>query len=275
MKKRFKFLPKLLVFMFLAIGVFFATAPKAHGANIRYSSPFMFAYDDHVYIIISSDNTGPAPLVGMNINTYEREIYMEWDGATLSAADYTEVTDSAKDSVFAGSYGSISGLAFTDYYRLFELHGGGALFPLDEIRYDCILQMFLTPQYLVIAKGGVFESMTLKQFFDLQELGYYNGFITGYEDGEIDGIASGYSDGFTDGVADQADEITRAYWEGYDAGVLAVEEAAYNEGYADGLAYEGNNFYGGIGTWLVPAIIIVMFVGGVFSVFALKRRSEE
>jgi len=275
MKKRFKFLPKLLVFMFLAIGVFFTTAPKTNGADIDYSAPFLFAYNDHVYIIISSDNTGAAPLVGMTINTFDTEFYMGWDGATLTASDYTEVTGSAKDSVFVGSYGSISGLTFTDYYRLFELHGGGNLFPLNTVADVCILQMFLKPQYLVIAKGGVFESMTLKQFFDLQELGYYNGFITGYEVGEIDGIASGYVDGLADGVADKDVEIAQAYDDGYDAGILVVEEDAYHEGYAAGIAHEANGFYDDIETWLVPAIIIVMFAGGVFSIIAMKRRSEE
>ena len=265
---------KLFILLLLSIGLLCTQIPRTYAAiDINYSYPFMFAYNDHVYIIISSNNTGPEPLVGISITTYDNEFYIGWDGATLTAADYTEITEAAMEAVFIGSYGSSLGSDYTEYYRLFELHGGGALVPLTNVTDTMILQMCSTPQYVVIASGGIFKSMTLKQFFDLQEKGYYGGYINGYKEGEIIGYADGYVDGFAAGVADQADEITQAYSDGFDAGVLLDESEAYAEGYKDGLAYEGNKFYDNIGTWLVPAIIVVLFLGG-FIAFARKKRDS-
>ena len=266
---------KLFILLLLSIGLLCTQIPRTYAAlDINYSYPFIFAYNDHVYIIISSDNTGPAPLIGMNLTTYDNEFYVSWDGAELTAADYTEITNAAKEAVFIGSYGSSQGSDYTEYYRLFELHGGGSLVTLTGVTDTMIIQMNLTPQYVVIASGGVFESMTLRQFFDLQEKGYYGGYTSGYEDGEIDGIVSGYADGFGDGVADQADEITDAYDAGIAVGAASADMEIYQAGYDAGIAHEANDFYDDIETWLVPAIIVVIFFGGIMSIIAIRKRQE-
>jgi hypothetical protein len=72
------------------------------------------------------------------------------------------------------------------------------------------------------------------------------------------GYAEGLIVGFQNGLESDNAE---AYLQGYNAGVTA------------GLAHEANDFYDNIESWLVPAIIVVLFLGG-FIAFARKKRDS-
>ena len=137
---------------------------------------------------------------------------------------------------------------------------------LTIIRRGDILQYVLSPlpsfdYYVYEATNGGWEGRDVYP--------NYNAFIASriyamyHFAGEFsynEGYIAGDSDGYLRGLNETAQN---AYDEGYSAGVEA------------GINHQANDFYEGIETWLVPAIIVVMFVGGVFSVIALKRKQEE
>jgi hypothetical protein len=70
----------------------------------------------------------------------------------------------------------------------------------------------------------------------------------------------------------------RGYAAGLIAGQLIVEEDAYNNGFGAGVdvGYKlaNDRYYDNIENWLVPAIIVVMFLGGIFTFVRLKRNEE-
>ena len=278
MKKSFKKVKKILkkVFLLLLISVtLFLSTKSSINADIigvDYGSTFMFAYNDIAYVLIDSDITGAAPLVGVSFTSYDTQLVDGWDVIGLGAGDYVEITGIAKSNIFNGSYGSTSGASYVDYFRLFQINGGSIIIPLNSITSTAIIYLTNFPQYPIIYDSlGTPSSMNLKQYFDLLERGYTNGYFVGYGDSYDDGYTNGLADGFDAGVLDQADEITQAYSDGYDAGVIVNNEDAYDAGYRAGLNYKANYFYDNIETWIVPAIIVVLFLGG-FIAFARKKR---
>ncbi len=75
-------------------------------------------------------------------------------------------------------------------------------------------------------------------------------------------LNKGYQDGFDDAYNEiiSSDEYTLGYNDGFKAGEKSK------------LAQNNQSFYSGIEKWLVPAIIVVLVVGGIMSISALKRR---
>ena len=88
--------------------------------------------------------------------------------------------------------------------------------------------------------------------------GVQNGYASGYD--------GGYNQGYQNGFDDAYDEIITS--DEYTLG--------YNNGFIDGeksrIAQNNQSFYSGIEKWLVPAIIVVIVLGGIMSISALKRR---
>lgn len=111
---------------------------------------------------------------------------------------------------------------------------------------------------------------------DAFDSGYSSGYDNGLADGFNDGFENGYSDGYNDGLVD-------GYNEGFDEAyseIISDDEytLGYNNGFKDGeksrIAQNNQSFYSGIEKWLVPAIIVVLVVGGIMSISALKRREQ-
>ena len=118
----------------------------------------------------------------------------------------------------------------------------------------------------------------------------------GYNDGTIDAFDSGYTLGYDNGLADGYSEGWEDGWEdgwevgledGYNEGfedayseIITNDEytLGYNNGFKDGekskIVKNNEAFYGGIEKWLVPAIIVVIVLGGIMSISALKRREQ-
>ena len=130
--------------------------------------------------------------------------------------------------------------------------------------------------YTILRRGDVLQYDIVFNSFDYWA---YEITTSGYEgyDKLPDGFLETYlgaiyyfanNNGLTTGHA-------TGYAEGYTVGVNEVEADAYNHGVDDGfllgLNYKANEFYNNIGTWLVPAIIVVLFLGG-FIAFARKKR---
>ena len=106
--------------------------------------------------------------------------------------------------------------------------------------------------------------------------GFEVGYQDGYEEGELQGWEDGYEVGYTDGHND-------GYNEGFEdaySGITTSDEytLGYNNGFKDGekskIVKNNEAFYSGIQKWLVPAIIVVLVVGGIMSISALKRRGQ-
>lgn len=102
----------------------------------------------------------------------------------------------------------------------------------------------------------------IKSAEGLIESEYQRGLQNGYASGYDDGFNKGYQDGFDDAY----DEIitTDEYTLGYDNGFKAGEKSK--------IAQNNQSFYSGIEKWLVPAIIVIIVLGGIMSISALKRR---
>ena len=90
--------------------------------------------------------------------------------------------------------------------------------------------------------------------------GFHNGMETGYTNGKNDGYQEGFDDAYNEIIS--SDEYTL----GYDNGFKAGEKSK--------IAKNNEAFYSGIEKWLVPAIIVVLVVGGIMSISALKRREQ-
>ncbi len=118
---------------------------------------------------------------------------------------------------------------------------------------------------------GYYDGST-DAFDDGYSLGYDNGLADGFDDGFENGYSDGYNDGLVDGYNEGFDD---AYNE-----VISSDEytLGYNDGFEAGekskLAQNNQSFYSGIEKWLVPAIIVVLVVGGIMSISALKRREQ-
>ena len=98
----------------------------------------------------------------------------------------------------------------------------------------------------------------------LLESEYQRGFQNGTDIGFMDGYEQGLIVGFNDAY-EQIVENTEY-------------ELGYNDGFVDGekskLSKNTEVFYNGIEKWLVPAIITVIVLGGIFSIAAYKRREQ-
>ncbi len=90
--------------------------------------------------------------------------------------------------------------------------------------------------------------------------GFHNGMETGYTNGKNDGYQEGFDDAYNEIIS--SDEYTL----GYDNGFKAGEKSK--------IAKNNEAFYSGIEKWLVPAIIVVLVIGGIMSISALKRREQ-
>lgn len=120
----------------------------------------------------------------------------------------------------------------------------------------------------VFVEGSQFYGFTLADSFDYQR-GLAN-YLASAGDAVATAIYNNGFDGyFHDGTGLALDETLS---HSYLLGILAGDEASYDRGYIDG----GNNsFAAKLDTWIVPAIIIVLFLGGFISIISWKRRKSE
>ncbi len=90
--------------------------------------------------------------------------------------------------------------------------------------------------------------------------GFQNGMQIGFSNGKNTGYQQGFDDAYNEIIS--SDEYTL----GYDNGFKAGEKSK--------IVKNNEAFYSGIQKWLVPAIIVVLVVGGIMSISALKRREQ-
>lgn len=99
-------------------------------------------------------------------------------------------------------------------------------------------------------------------------IGYNKGYDTGYNKGFsnalIIGSESSYNRGYNEGKL-------KGHSEGYQEGLVADNNTKYQEGYNAG---SSESFLANFDKWIVPAIIITMFVGGFFAITRHKREGD-
>ena len=148
-------------------------------------------------------------------------------------------------TVFGDTRFEFNGSADFDYAKGF--HDGRAL-ESDQI-YNSYRQGYEDGMRLA---EGLLESE--------YQRGLQNGTIAGYTKGKNEGYQKGFDDAYNEIIS--SDEYTL----GYDNG--------FKEGEKSKIVKNNEAFYNGIQKWLVPAIIVVIVLGGIMSISALKRREQ-
>lgn len=112
---------------------------------------------------------------------------------------------------------------------------------------------------------------------------YQIGYDTGYQHGYSSGYDNGYDNGYDKGWEAKEAEINallpgmlkseydRGHDDGYEEGLQVSQGEAYDQGYLKGAK---ESFMATMDKWLVPAIIIVMLVGGFFAIARKKREGD-
>lgn len=125
-----------------------------------------------------------------------------------------------------------------------------------------------------------YESGYINGYITGERVGYDNGYDIGYDEGYGEGYSIGYDEGELQGWDDG---INEGYQNGFDdaySEIISSDEytLGYDNGFKDGekskIVKNNEVFYSGIEKWLVPAIIVVLVVGGIMSISALKRREQ-
>src|SRR5690554_1340280 len=123
-------------------------------------------------------------------------------------------------------------------------------------------QAFIDEQSYNSYRNGYEAGMRVAE--GLLESEYQRGLQNGTETGLQDGYNQGYNEGFDNAYNEiiSSDEYT----------------LGYNDGFKDGeksqLVQNNQSFYSGIEKWLVPAIILIIVLGGMVSIAAIKRREQ-
>ena len=193
---------------------------------------------DNMYVFQQGFNFYQIPMEGVDFKNF---IDGEYSFTTIlkPGNKYTYVTDFGYTEFY------FHGSADFDYYKGF--HDGRAL-ESDQI-YNSYRQGYEDGMRLA---EGLLESE--------YQRGFQNGSASGFQDGLNKGYQKGFDDAYNEIISD--DEYT----------------LGYNNGFKDGekskIAKNNEAFYGSIQKWLVPAIIVVIVLGGIMSISALKRREQ-
>lgn len=92
-----------------------------------------------------------------------------------------------------------------------------------------------------------------------------------YQAGYNEGNMIGFAEGQEKIRSEIADMLKDEYDRGYEEGLEAAPDEAYERGYIKGA---NESFIGTMDKWLVPAIIIVMLLGGFFTIARKKQEGD-
>ncbi len=193
---------------------------------------------DNMYVFQQGLNFYKVPMEGVIFKNFKEGEY-----------DFETILKSGNKYTFITAFGDIRfefvGSADFDYARGFsdaQAIGEGQMYESYRNGYEDGLRL----------AEGLLESE--------YQRGFQNGSEIGYSNGKNEGYQNGFEDAYNELIS--SDEYT----------------LGYNNGFKDGekskLAQNNQSFYAGIQKWLVPAIIVVLVVGGIMSISALKRREQ-
>lgn len=192
---------------------------------------------DNMYIFQQGFNFYQVPMTQVSVFRHDKEGEYNFETILKPGNQYVFITDFGDVRFYF--YGSPD----FDYYKGFQ--DGQAL--SGEQSYNAYRNGY---EAGIKAAEGLIASE------------YLRGRQHGYESGYDDGVNKGYQDGFDDAYDEivSSDEYTLGY------------ENGFKDGEKSRIAQNNQSFYSNIEKWLVPAIIVVIVLGGIMSISALKRR---
>lgn len=139
-------------------------------------------------------------------------------------------------------------------------------------RYDIIVLEY--ERIFTIRNGEIAFDMTLNDIDNYYNNTSWSMYVEGLTQNQT-AYDNGYDDGYNDAKEQYAyydngtyHDGNYAYDKGYQDGLDSDSQSAYNKGYIDG----GNNaFQANLHVWIVPAIIIVIGLGGYLTIARSKR----
>lgn len=155
------------------------------------------------------------------------------------------------DPLLDGAIGDISVLIFRFYVTFPTVLDNYATF-LDDAR--------------IMNTQGLMRYINMLVYGDAHSDGYTAGDsagkVIGYNSGLTDGYNSGLTDGYNSGVING---YNSGFTDGYNSGLNEID--AYGKGYDDGAR---DKFMANFDKWIVPAIIVIMFLGGFISIMSMR-----
>lgn len=223
--------------------------------------------------------------------------YEEWDDPNWVFGDSNPITPKEVYFLFYRAFGESYSVV-----RAIEYDYNGVTMKLDpftielNIAFD-LMAIVITyyedfdgiTQRLDLGEGIRWSSTPsdLDELFEFGLLGSADAYDEGYADGYSLGYAQGYDVGEGDGYI--------AGGEGYDIGYADGQDDMYDNGsdtygydqtgsqdYIDGMVIGGSsnvnagitNFMNNFDKWIVPAIVVVILLGGFLSIAVIKRRGD-
>ena len=300
----------LLVIPILLLTIF--SKPIKASYVILDNVPFNFFYDvEMVYSDTPAGSSGASAkayiLISWNkyLNEDTNPVYIEsYDTVeglykttyqattTYRSPDYVQQSQTFVQNQFINWFGVENGTIYSQYFTILEIVGGTNFPSVNDIAYMIYANRggLVIIDYTASVEATTDPTEEFDRYIALENAGYNQGVAD--VDVDIQAIRNSIRaeelakyavdrDEYERYIDELQQEIidteTTAYDDGYDDGLAEGatlnDEDIWNEAYAEGLKVGSNNkFYDNIEKWLVPAIIVVMFFGGVLLVF---RKREE
>lgn len=159
-------------------------------------------------------------------------------------------------------------IPITDFPNItfFYMDYTGYFFPIGSTAIDveiAILNNVVSPATLLITDIVFYNTNSFIEEAQniasaLNTVPYFEGYEDGNGDGYRDGLSDGYDNGYDDGNLD-----------GYNSGL--VDNEAYDLGFNKGAE---DSFLANLKDWIVPAIIVVLFLGGALALWSNRRKNS-
>lgn len=212
-----------------------------------------------------------AELVGFDSNTriysfrsdvlnYVEINYPNYQGYSLPNLQYLVIED-ADPSPTATFYDTDGDVIIQFYYHEIT-NASPSLYPVN-IKFEILTYDY---EFYNIAYNGGYDTGKADGILEGRNTyGYYdtstNTWLTGTQ-ARQQGYDIGYDWGYDEGYGD-------GHGDGFSEGINLSDQESYDKGYIDG---SNDSFLASIKDWIVPAIIVVLFLGGAVTI--VLRKSE-
>ncbi|MEM0172971.1 MAG: hypothetical protein QXI16_00525 [Sulfolobaceae archaeon] len=212
---------------------------------------------------------------------------------TYRSPDYVQQSQTFVQNQFINWFGVGQGTIYSQYFTILEIVGGTDIPPMDELAFVIYANRggLVSIDYTASVEATTDPTVVFDRYITLEAAGYNQGYADNDVDVQVirnqiraEELAKYARDRdeyeeYIDYLILQLDtETDKAFDEGFEEGLIEGatlnDQEIYDEAYAEGLKVGSNNkFYDNIEKWLVPAIIVVMFSGGILLVF--RKRSDD
>lgn len=305
--KKFIFMLVLIPIMVLIVNLE-TKAAYIPGKDLNLGSlnleiPYIDLDDDKPYILVSWDKYFNNPISNASIY-YKSPTNTNWYGfqaVNYQSSDYVLKSEAFKENRFLQWFGGSEGYTFASQFVILEIVGGTAFLPYNdsELFYYSTKygNFFIADARKPSETTLIFSTQPTTLLYQLAQAQ-----LVGYNQGQTDGEASleeALQQGILQGLQQaktayqqqiydlegQIENIyqfiiprerNNAYDNGYNAGMQENYQEVFDKAYNEGLiAGQRDVFYSNFNKWIVPAIIIVIVLGGALSIITIKMRSNR